>query len=54
MATAFMEILENQTPQDFHGLRDWFLVLLDFLPGVLTFLFVFRPPAIRPWVLGLN
>ena len=24
MATAFMEILQNQTPQDFHGLRDWY------------------------------
>ena len=24
MATAFMEILKNQEPQDFHGLRDWY------------------------------
>jgi hypothetical protein len=24
MAAAFMEILEEQTPRDFHGLRDWY------------------------------
>ena len=24
MATAFMEILQNQVPADFHGLRDWY------------------------------